>query len=916
MRTRKSNKKTQAGSLVMQPKGGGLASRLSTLATLSRYGGHIVGVGILGVPFAVSQAGIVASAVCIITFCSLSLLTCLWLLEVGDRANAIQNELTRSFGTRPSFEVVVQHAGGHRSRLQPAIAFGRGAAPPATGLREPLLGGEAEEAAPHPDWLHQSSRPASHAAVNGASARRSDGEQRLDDYRAAYRSWRQGGHAGARDSELRKLRPLLVYESSVHRKLLPLQLVPPPRRRRDSGTTRSGAGRAAAGCHGQGCNVPRGLSSVASVANGEGGSSLSLDGVLVLPGGGLSRTGSFSVDLKEALERSRRPSPRTECRGEADASQPGEACEREGGVERSGLLEGCNSPPLLNTWSIPRLGELFPDSYPPSPAVFRARSDIQHWHSPDRTPQPATPDSAHACSPMTSARRLLPASLASTAVPAGAGVTGVHAGAETGHGIVCTAGDAIGGDLDAGISGEAGGEGGGGGAAGHGASAGGNCSERGGSHSAVGLRGLCEPIQAVRSLDLKPASRTSNHPPAVARAGGRFLAPPPVPPAPDWSVPAISSLEVAQLCTLFLGWRARAIWIASVCLLHVCGMWACAAIWMQAVQAAMDPARRSGEPVPPPLVLMCAAAVLIPASAVGGLARLQPALSAATAATAALMIGFLAAALAVQNGSTPAWLVFDLPRRPPPPRPAPLRLLLDPAHLAATSAVLAFCHTIQQSVPALRRAPGGAAAARSALRLALCGYGLLYLLLSCLTALVFGDETLPVVNLLFYFLRCAPAHTAAPLWASIVGRAIALMPILSATAAFPLFNGVLASNLAVVLPTRLASRRMTAPACALPPLLGAAVLADTPTLLALCGLPCLVIALLIPAALQAAALRASLLRWGEAGRRTPHSTRLSGHAPALAVFVVCALFLAAGIWSLLLMPLLHALGAVPGGHTH
>ena len=48
---------------------------------------------------------------------------------------------------------------------------------------------------------------------------------------------------------------------------------------------------------------------------------------------------------------------------------------------------------------------------------------------------------------------------------------------------------------------------------------------------------------------------------------------------------AISALEVTQLCTLFIGWRARTTWIISVCLLHLAAMWACCAIWVTCAQA-------------------------------------------------------------------------------------------------------------------------------------------------------------------------------------------------------------------------------------------------------------------------------------------------------------------------------------------
>ena len=38
--------------------------------------------------------------------------------------------------------------------------------------------------------------------------------------------------------------------------------------------------------------------------------------------------------------------------------------------------------------------------------------------------------------------------------------------------------------------------------------------------------------------------------------------------------------QVTQLCTLFLGWRARTLWFASICTLHIVAMWACCAIWI------------------------------------------------------------------------------------------------------------------------------------------------------------------------------------------------------------------------------------------------------------------------------------------------------------------------------------------------
>jgi len=105
----------------------------------------VLGAGVLGLPYAVSRAGILSSALTIVVVACLSLLTCSWLLEVGDRANAIQNELSRVVGSprpQPPCDVIVRHADGSSSRLLPAF-FRHGHAA-ATGLSEPLLAAECE----------------------------------------------------------------------------------------------------------------------------------------------------------------------------------------------------------------------------------------------------------------------------------------------------------------------------------------------------------------------------------------------------------------------------------------------------------------------------------------------------------------------------------------------------------------------------------------------------------------------------------------------------------------------------------------------------------------------------------------------------------------------------------------------------
>ena len=103
---------------------------------------------------------------------------------MGDRANALQNELARSQKQR-----TVKHANGDVSVLPPASDFCRSSA-----LNEPLL---------------------------------EQGEAKLDEYRAAYRSWRTGSHQGLRRRLENDMDTTALWQKGRHRTLLPLQLMPP-----------------------------------------------------------------------------------------------------------------------------------------------------------------------------------------------------------------------------------------------------------------------------------------------------------------------------------------------------------------------------------------------------------------------------------------------------------------------------------------------------------------------------------------------------------------------------------------------------------------------------------------------------------------------------------------------------------------
>ena len=239
-----------------------LSSPLTVFTTAVNF---VLGAGVLGLPYAMASAGLLASVLSLVVVAFFSILTCSWLLEVGDRANALQNEMAQTKR--------VAHADGGTSVLPPAAAF---CARRKQGiLSEPLL---------------------------------ERGERKLDEYRAAYRSWRQGSHQGARDSQLKKLMPLLVYQPRKHRELLPLQLLPPPRSysheepeedEEEEGTL-AGEPNWLQGLEAQSRQLN--AQSALSSANN---SSQSLDNhrgsALMRPRKQIVRTNSFSVDLANAL---------------------------------------------------------------------------------------------------------------------------------------------------------------------------------------------------------------------------------------------------------------------------------------------------------------------------------------------------------------------------------------------------------------------------------------------------------------------------------------------------------------------------------------------------------------------------------------------------------------------------------------
>ena len=341
---------------------------------------------------------------------------------------------------------------------------------------------------------------------------------------------------------------------------------------------------------------------------------------------------------------------------------------------------------------------------------------------------------------------------------------------------------------------------------------------------------------------------------------------------------------MSQLTNIFLGARWRGLWIAAVCALHVSAMWTCCAIWVNCAEASIGGSPR--------VIWLACCAVLLPLSCAGGTAVVQPPLAVATLATLVLMVCLLGWA-----AFSPETAVFATPLVVPP---RDVTLLIDAEHFGGAVATFLFSHIAQQSVPSLVRSAAQPELTRSALAAAVLTCCVLYLLLGTLAAIVFGGVTSPLITLNFaHFTGGAFEGLTPPWWARILSQWIMLLPLLTTTAAFPLFNGVLASNLVALLPpkwmARTWRRRGAALLCALPSVLATAVVRSTPFLFSLCGLSGFAIVFFVPAALQRAARHASVARWGAAGRDTPHTTVFSD---ASVVFAIAALGGAAFVFAL------------------
>ena len=104
------------------------------------------------------------------------------------------------------------------------------------------------------------------------------------------------------------------------------------------------------------------------------------------------------------------------------------------------------------------------------------------------------------------------------------------------------------------------------------------------------------------------------------------------------------------------------------------------------------------------------------------------------------------------------------------------------------------------------------------------------------------------------------------MWLALMCRWIELLPLLTTTAAYPLFNCVLAANLEPLLPSSLRSRTIAALLCGSPPIVCALLVRDPTLIFSLCGLAGFFVVFII-------------VRRRERSRITPLARLLRGRGP-------------------------------------
>jgi hypothetical protein len=371
----------------------------------------------------------------------------------------------------------------------------------------------------------------------------------------------------------------------------------------------------------------------------------------------------------------------------------------------------------------------------------------------------------------------------------------------------------------------------------------------------------------------------------------------------DWNPPRDApALEVAQLCTLFLGKTARRFWLMSVLALHVTAMWVCAAVWVTCASVAIAPKQAQGttrdelgavdDGSDRAIQLWCLLAfsvLILPLCMFkpGSQVRVQLALACATLLTVLAMVVTVAVAVVGEEFRNP----------PPPPMDAKFAFF-NMQGFGRGFSTLVFSQIVQQTVPALAHDAREPARTRTTIAAAVITTSAIYLVLGTLSALLFRGATDPVITL--NWISYTAGFTRAPVWASVLAHWIVLLPIISTTAAFPLFNATLASNLEEVLPRSVRRRPIAGPLCATVPLLCTALVRDTAMIFALCGLAGFVMVFFMPAALQVTSLRLCLAKWGEQGRHTPSSTRLSREIYGWIVLMIGGVSFGFSLWQVAL----------------
>eukprot|EP01135_Chromosphaera_perkinsii_P012394 Nk52_evm5s2657 gene=Nk52_evmTU5s2657 len=224
--------------------------------------------------------------------------------------------------------------------------------------------------------------------------------------------------------------------------------------------------------------------------------------------------------------------------------------------------------------------------------------------------------------------------------------------------------------------------------------------------------------------------------------------------------------------------------------------------------------------------------------------------------------------------------------------------IFNPAGFGKIFSTAIFSQLGHQGVPGLVQLVRNKKKVKGVFISAVATTAFLFIAMSTLTSLYFGNNILNVVTMHWksYTGGAAPGEPV-PIWASVISYLVVLFPIFTVSAAFPLNGITLADNLAKSVPSSFTNFfGARAIECALRiviatlPICGAGYLRNITKILEVCGLLAFLLAFWIPCLLMHYSRVECVNRWGPGGEVTPYHWWFSKPTVVTGIFALSLMF--------------------------